>query len=89
MWSSRLRSGSLTLAVEGVVRGCRRRRRKEEAEATLIKSRDYHLPGGEEDIHVSSNTRFFGRASVTSRCVNVRMPTRLKKLVMEHKNLTT
>ena len=28
MWSSRLRSGSLALAVEGVVRGCRRRRRK-------------------------------------------------------------
>jgi len=47
MWSSWLRSGSLALAVEGVVRGFRRRRRKEEeAEATLIKSSDPHLAVG-------------------------------------------
>ena len=44
-----MRSGSLALAVEGVVRGFRRRRRKEEeaeAEATLIKSSDPHLAVG-------------------------------------------
>ena len=40
-----MRSGSLALAVEGVVRGFRRRRRKE-AEATLIKSSDPHLAVG-------------------------------------------
>ena len=42
-----LRSGACS---EGVVRGCRRRRRKEEAEASLIKSRNPHLTGGEKHL---------------------------------------
>ena len=63
IWRSRLKSGrahwDLELIVEGVVWGCRRRRRKEEAEAILIKSRDPHLAGGEMRKPTQKNDRSF------------------------------